>query len=267
MDDPCLPPGWHHVAMPTLPARDLDSARLADHLGQPGCPGCRERHAIVERFTEAYLYESVNDVRFRGELDAARGLCGEHVHAMLRVDRRTSGGMLGPAILLDAMLRIRESELRAVSTARGPIRARRLREAARPAACPVCREVDARLENVLRHLVRLTQEPAWADAVADADLCLEHLVAMMGTSDRPRAWDAVERRQLERLRGLRERLIAFADHSAHERRHLVTEEERAAVVETAAVLGGEGPSARPSATARSGDASANARAHGTTDLR
>jgi hypothetical protein len=223
--------------MPGLPARDLDSARLAEHLAEGGCPGCRERRSVVERFTEAYLYESVNDVRFRAELDTARGMCGEHVREMLRADRRTSGGMLGPAILLDAMLRVRESELRGGSN-RGPIRTRRLRDAARAAACPVCREVTARLEGVLRHLVRLTDDPAWADAVAQAELCLEHLVAMMATPDRPRAWETVEQRQLDRLRRLRERLIAFADHSAHERRHLVTDDERAAVDEAARMLGG-----------------------------
>ncbi|MET0771714.1 MAG: DUF6062 family protein, partial [Candidatus Limnocylindrales bacterium] len=150
--------------MPDLPTRDLASVHLSELLAAPGCPGCRERQTVVERYSEAYLYESVNDVRFRAELDTARGMCGDHVREMLRADRRQAGGALGPAILLDAMLRVREAELRAATGARGPLRSRRTREAARPAECPVCAEVTQRVGGVLRHLVRLTADPAWADA-------------------------------------------------------------------------------------------------------
>lgn len=192
----------------------------------------------MERHTEAYLYESVNDVRFRGDLDAARGLCGDHVREMLRADGRLSGGLLGPAILLDAMLRVREDELRAVASARGPMRRRRVRDAAQPAACPVCREAASVVEGMLAHLVRSTEDPRWADVVAGMDVCLEHLVVMMGSPRRPPAWTAVERAQLERVAGLRGRLIAHADHSAHGRRHLATQEDRDAVGEAARFLGG-----------------------------
>jgi hypothetical protein len=228
----------HHVAMPELPTRDLASVHLAELLAARGCPGCRERQLVVERYTEAYLYESVNDVRFRADLDTARGMCGEHVREMLRADRRESGGALGPAILLDAMLRVREGELRAAAGARGPIRSWRVREAARPAACLVCAEVSQRVEGVLRHLVRLTADDAWADAVGSAELCLDHLLVMMAAPGRPPAWEGAERRQLERVHRVRERLIAFADHSAHGRRHHQTADERASVEEGAALLGG-----------------------------
>jgi hypothetical protein len=224
--------------MPELPVRDMASVHLAELVAAPGCPGCRERRLVVERYSEAYLYESVNDVRFRADLDTARGLCGEHVREMLHADRRGSGGMLGPAILLDARLRVRESELRAAIAARGPIRSRRTRDAARPPACPVCREASTGVLGALRHLVRLTEDAAWAEAVAEAGLCLEHLVAMMATPGRPSGWEAVERRQLERLRSVRERLVAFADHSAHDRRHLTTTDERVAVDDAARLLGG-----------------------------
>jgi hypothetical protein len=227
--------------MPDLSTRDLASVHLAELLATPGCPGCLERQLVVERYSEAYLYESVNDVRFRGDLDVARGMCGDHVREMLRADRRQTGGALGPAILLDAMLRIREVELRAAAGARGPIRSRRIREAARPAACPVCAEVTQRVDGVLRHLVRLTADPGWADAVGEAGMCLDHLLVMMAAPGRPSGWEAAERRQLERVHRLRERLIAFADHSAHDRRHLQTADERAAVDEAAAALGGAGP--------------------------
>jgi hypothetical protein len=224
--------------MSDLPTRDLASVHLAELLAAPGCPGCRERQLVVERYTEAYLYESVNDVRFRAELDTARGMCGVHVAEMLRADRRTAGGALGPAILLDAMLRVREVELRAAAGSRGPIRSRRIREASRRAECPVCAEVTQRVEGFLRHLVRLTADPAWAEAAGDAELCLDHLLAMMAAPGRPPGWDAAERRQLERVHRVRERLIAFADHSAHGRHHHQTADERASVDEATAILGG-----------------------------
>jgi len=187
---------WHHVAMSDLPVGH----------GRPPSRGARRgarvsrlprAPAVVERFTEAYLYESVNDVRFRGDLDAARGLCGDHVREMLRADGRQSGGLLAPAILLDALLRVREEELRAVATARGPMRRRRARDASRPADCPVCREAASVVDGALRHLVRSTEDPRWAEAVAGMEICLEHLVTMMAAPGRPSGWAAVERRQLE----------------------------------------------------------------------
>jgi hypothetical protein len=222
----------------------MPSVDLAALLATPGCPGCRERAQVVDRYVAAFLYESVNDVSFRGDLDAARGLCGEHVREMLRIDQRESGGMLGPAILLDAILRVREAELRAAAAARGPLRSRRLRQAARPAACPVCREATSVVDGALRQLVRRTEDPRWADAVAAAEVCLEHLVAMMGAPERPAGWEAVERRQLERLAALRRRLIAHADHAAYDRRELATADERASVDEAARYLGGGEPEAR-----------------------
>lgn len=232
--------------MSDLPVRDMAGVRLTELVAGSGCPGCRERQRVVERYTEAYLYESVNDVRFRADLDTARGMCGEHISEMLRADGRQSGGLLGPAILLDAMLRVREEELRAVASARGPMRRRRVGDAARPAACPVCRQVNSAVEGTLRHLVRSTEDPRWADAVAGTEVCLEHLVVMMATPARPAGWAAVERRQLDRLAGVRKRLIAHADHAAHDRRHLATQDDRDAVAEAARFLGGTAEG-RPSA--------------------
>lgn len=230
--------GCHHVPMSDLPVRDMAGVQLAELVAVPGCPGCRALQRVVERFTEAYLHESVSDVRFRGDLDTARGICGDHVREMLRADGRRSGGLLGPAILLDAMLRVREAELRAVAAARGPIRRRRAKDAARPAACPVCSEASDAVRGTLRHLVRSTEDPLWGEAVAGLEPCLEHLVVMMETPDRPPGWTAVERRQLDRVARLRARLVAHADHSAHGRRHLATQDERDAVIEAARFLGG-----------------------------
>ncbi len=114
----------------------------------------------------------------------------------------------------------------AVATARGPMRRRRARDASRPADCPVCREAASVVDGALRHLVRSTEDPRWAEAVAGMEICLEHLVTMMAAPGRPSGWAAVERRQLERVAAIRSRLIAHADHSAHDRRHLATREDR-----------------------------------------
>ena len=54
----------------------------------------------------------------------------------------------------------------------------------------------------------------------------------------PAWWPAIEARQLGRLRDLRDRLERFAHASAHDRRHLQTDDQRASVDEAADLLGG-----------------------------
>jgi hypothetical protein len=53
----------------------------------------------------------------------------------------------------------------------------------------------------------------------------------------------VEAHQVERLEALRDRLAAYAHASAHDRRHLQTDDQRASVDEAADVLGGFQPGA------------------------
>jgi hypothetical protein len=54
----------------------------------------------------------------------------------------------------------------------------------------------------------------------------------------PAWWPSIEARQLGRLRDLRDRLERFAHASAHDRRHLQTDDQRASVDEAADLLGG-----------------------------
>jgi hypothetical protein len=91
---------------------------------------------------------------------------------------------------------------------------------------------------VVEGLVRLAEDPAWAEAVATAPLCLGHLLALMDRRTVPSWWPAIESRQLGRLRDLRDRLERFAHASAHDRRHLQTDDQRASVEEVADLLGG-----------------------------
>jgi hypothetical protein len=74
----------------------------------------------------------------------------------------------------------------------------------------------------------------------------------------PTAWPPAEARQIARLQALRDRLGAFAHASAHDRRHLQTDDNRAAVDEAADLLSGSGrlePSG-PEAPSRVHDAQA-----------
>lgn len=222
-----------------LPVRSSADIRLADALGAPGCPLCRERDRAVAAYFESVLSESVNDVPYRLSLDETRGFCPAHARAVLEADRKTSGS-LGAAILLRATLAIRLRELEAVHAAGGRARARRLREAAMPPACLACERTARTDADLVDGLGRLADEPAWAEAVASAALCHAHLLALASRRAPSPAWPAIEARQLERIRGLAGDLAGFAHASSQDRRHLMTDAHRAAVDATADLLDGQG---------------------------
>ena len=113
---------------------------------------------------------------------------------------------------------------------------RRADEAAEVAAL---RENRRLLPGVsLPDLVTVTADPAWADALAHAPFCLAHLVRLLAAPDRPASFEAIEAAQLARLDGLQERIDGLAHHSAQDRRHLLTDEERVSADQAAAALGG-----------------------------
>ena len=223
--------------MSHLPARTGADVHLADAFREPGCPLCRELERTESAYLESILAESVNDVPYRQALDAGRGFCATHCRAVLDADKRRSG-TLGAAILLRATLVARLRDLEATQSAGGWTRSRRAAEAARPPACPACIRLAQSDTWVVEGLVRLTEDPAWAEAVAAAPICLGHLVALMDRRAVPAWWPAIEARQLGRLRDLRDRLERFAHASAHDRGHLQTDEQRASVDEVADLLGG-----------------------------
>lgn len=226
--------------MTGLPVRTNADIHLADAFALPGCPLCRERDRAEAAWLESILAESVNDIPFRQGLDAARGFCGRHAAAVLDADRRRAGS-LGAAILLRASLVPRLRELEAVQAARGWSRTRRMTEAARPPACPAC-ERSARTDaGRAESVVKLTAGPAWAEAVASAPVCLDHLLALMAVRPAPAAWSAVETRQLARLAGLAELLDGYSHTSSHDRRHRQTNAQRAAPDQASAVLAGGTP--------------------------
>lgn len=213
---------------------------LADAFARPGCPLCSERARQERGFLESILAESVLDVGFRSRLDTARGFCAAHSRALLGQDRRGSGS-LGASILLRATLAVRLRELEAVHAATGRGRGGRAVRAGRPPACPACERVRASDLVLAEGLVALCADPAWAGAATTAPFCLDHLVMLMDRRTAPAWWLPVERRQLERLRDLRDLLDGFAHASAHDRRHLQTDAQRASVDAAADLLGGRQP--------------------------
>ncbi len=229
----------HHDVMTRLPARTGADVHLADAFAAPGCPLCRERARADAGYLESILAESVNDVTFRRELDEGRGLCPDHCRAFLVADRRRAGS-LGASILLRATLTARLRDLEAVHAAGRRSRARRSLEAGSPPACPACRRLSQHDEAAVEGLVGLAENPTWAEAVSAAQFCLDHLVALVDRRTVPPWWPAIEGRQLDRLRDLRDRLDRFAHASAHDRRHLQTDDQRASVDEAADLLGGSG---------------------------
>ncbi len=223
--------------MTRLPVRTGADVHLADAFALPGCPLCRERARTEIAYLESILSESVNDIPFRRTLDAGRGFCSTHARAVLVADRGRSG-TLGAAILLRATLVARLRDLEAAHEAGGWTRARRSGDAARPPDCPACRRTAESGAALVEGLVRMAEDAAWAEAVSTAPFCLDHLVALMDRRTVPTWWPPIEGRQLERLRDLRDRLERFAHASAHDRRHLQTDDQVASVDEVADLLGG-----------------------------
>jgi len=224
------------VTEPTV--RSLADARLAATLGKEGCPICRYVADAEAAWLESILAESVNDVAFRRELDAARGFCRRHSRELLDADRRRYGGGLASAILFAAVLGVRGPEAADVARSSGRRRRSRLAGARRPPDCPACAQEATATRDALRIVVRLTADDGWATRIAGADICFDHLLALMSHPDLPAAWPRVEAAHLARIDGLRERLLAFAHDSSHDRRHAISDANRASVDAAAELLGG-----------------------------
>ena len=169
----------HHGGMSHLPARTGADVHLADAFGVPGCPLCRERERTEAAYLESILAESVNDVPYP---PGAR----RRARVLRRALPGGAGG--GPAPVRDA----RRGDP-AAGDARGP--------AARPGGDACGRWLDAFADDRRRRPGRRRarpapgsrsrtagwwrgwsaspEDPAWAEAVATAPFCLDHLVALM----------------------------------------------------------------------------------------
>jgi adenylate cyclase len=225
---------------PPLPIAGIGDIGLADAVRATGCPGCRVRRDSGAAYLRAVLWESVNDVGFRDALATGRGFCRRHSREILAADRAQSGGSLGSGILLASVVRRRLVELRGLPTGRSRRAGAALEAAGARPACPVCAQTDSAERMATDRLIARLTDPAWRQALASADLCLEHLLGAWATAvaSRSENWPEVAAAQMLRIEHLVERLDSFAHHSSHDRRHLVTERERAAGGEASAFLAG-----------------------------
>lgn len=95
------------------------------------------------------------------------------------------------------------------------------------------------METALGRLADRAAEPAWATLLAGIPFCLDHLGALIAAAGDDVAFRPILDAQLARLHDLHRRLEGYAHNSAHDRRHLVSDGERAAAQEAARLLGGD----------------------------
>ena len=224
----------------TLPARDLVDVRLAAAIDEGGCAICVVRARAERAMLDSIIAERVLYLGFRNGLEREHGFCRRHAAALIVADRRASG-ILGSSILYEAMLRRRLAAIGEALGTRGRRRRGRLEAAARRPPCLVCGEGVNAVDVAAARLAERTAEPAWSAAAAAIPFCFDDLVVVLAAvGDDPGAAPVVAA-QLARLEDLRARLEGYADHSAQDRRHLITDGERASADEAAGVLGGTQP--------------------------
>ncbi len=225
----------------SLPSRDLVDVRLAAAIERGGCALCAVRARSETATLDAIIAERVLDIGFREGLERTHGFCRRHAVALLAADRRGSG-IVGSSILFGAIVERRVGALRAAFGARGRSRRGALADARRRPPCPACEQGASAVDIAAARLVERASDPAWAAVIGDIPFCLDdlgELLAVAAATRQSAAFEVIAERQLARLDELARRLDGYAHHSAHDRRHLLTDSERSAAAEAAHVLGGD----------------------------
>jgi hypothetical protein len=220
-------------------ARDLVDVRLLEAMRLGGCPVCAVRARSERATLDAIINERVLDIGFRAELERSQGFCRRHVAELLPTDRRETGGMLGSSMLLSAVIDRRTTDLDAAIGSRGRSLRARLRRARERPPCIACSQGATAVETALVRLSERAGDVAWQESLAVAPFCLDDFIALWATAGSGVAFEPIARRQLARFAALRRRLDGFAQHSSHDRYHLLTEEERTAADEATEILGGD----------------------------
>jgi hypothetical protein len=192
---------------------------ILEALRQPGCAFCRLSEASANRYLDAILWEMVNDLEVRAELNAARGYCSDHVRLLAR-----AGAALGVAILSKDVLRTLLDVLAANpiedaddSVVQGLLRAADRNAPSKVAAkvvaalepqrpCPVCRhQQDRERELTTTLLAYLDGLGALAQAYHSSDgLCLPHfrqVLSQASSAKDARALIRVQQAVWQRLHG------------------------------------------------------------------
>jgi len=221
-----------------LPARDLVDVRLAAAIGLGGCAMCAVRARSERATLDAIIAERVLDIGFREGLEREHGFCRRHSAELLEANRQASGS-LGSSILFGAIIERRLAALRAALGVRGRGRRQRLAEAGRRPPCIACGQGASGVDIALARLVDRSADPAWAAVMLEIPFCLDDLTALLAVAGDSATFEPIAAHHLDRLDDLRRRLGGFVDHSAQDRRHLLTDEERSAADEAARLLAGD----------------------------
>jgi len=112
-------------------------------------------------------------------------------------------------------------------------------------ACPVCVDVDASVASARTTLLGRLGDPAWAEALAAARLCLDDLLALWQVVARSdgrvhEAWRPVGAAQVGRVSDMLAAAQRYVAHSGHDRQSELTDAEREAADRIVALLAGEG---------------------------
>jgi hypothetical protein len=221
-----------------LPSRDIVDVRLAAAIKLGGCAVCAVRARSERATLDAIIAERVLDIGFRAGLERDHGFCRRHSAELLEANRQASG-ILGSSMLFGAIVGRRAAALREALGARGRSRRRRLAEAGRRPPCIACGQGASAVEIALARLVDRSTDPAWAAVILGIPFCLDDLTALLAAAGDDPSFAPIAQHHLDRLDDLRRRLDGYADHSAQDRRHLLTDEERAAADEAARLLAGD----------------------------
>jgi hypothetical protein len=221
-----------------LPSRDLVDVRLAAAIKLGGCAICAVRARSERATLDAIIAERVLDIGFRTGLERDHGFCRRHSAELLAANREASG-ILGSSMLFGAIVQRRTSALREALQARGRTRRQRLAAASRRPPCIACGQGASGVEIALARLVERSADPAWAAVILEIPFCLDDFTALLVAADDNASFMPIAEHHLDRFEALRRRLEGYADHSAQDRRHLLTDEERSAADEAARLLAGD----------------------------
>jgi hypothetical protein len=223
-------------ATPT--SRDIVDVRLLDAMAGGGCPVCAVRTRSERATMDTIIDERVLDIGFREDLERRTGFCRRHVAELVATDRRRTGGILGSSLLLAAIIDRRLAPARDGLRHTGRRRRASANAATKRPPCIACSQGEVAARTAIERLAERTDAPDWVTVIAEAPFCLDDLLAFWAVAGGRATVEPVMTRQLERFAALRDRLNGFADHSSHDRRHLMTDDERTAADEATRLLGG-----------------------------
>lgn len=219
-------------------AADLVDVRLLDAIELGGCAICAVRARSERATLDGIIAERVLDLGFREGLERDHAFCRRHAAELIEADRRAAG-ILGSSILYGAMLERRLAAIRDALGRRGRAQRSRLEAARHRPPCGICAQGATAIETALGRLVDRAADPTWAAMIGAIPFCLDDLGSLFVAAVGAPAFAPIADAHVARLEDMRQRLEGYAHHSAHDRRHLVTDGERAAAAEAARLLGGD----------------------------